>query len=532
MELLYVLQLDVEAINDLVDPVAKMNNYICEWLEQITHDTWKNILLEPSGSMKTDFVSRGGHKSSGEVVWETLEVLGVAATRLEIIQRSADTSTEFVTSITVCKEHNSRVVLRVLLGRRNTTELLTPAEHANVFAPRFVSEALRDRELKFTARGQVVNTTFEKIDSLSKLHLTFEALHSKRLLPILFIDTVNAVRLGFAKKSVKALAGMAQVVCLPVNDLIIKYNAEFPAFEIPYSGARLIWPDDEIRADYFSGDELEDEVQVVSQLKNMLYRASALSRGRDSLWATLKTNYQNHQVDLHLKQFQLNLEKASANGDKDILLGLYEQELSESRDQYKALREEHDNYVSEFGTLEEVTRKLTNQETLTAYWMDLATKRLIIRESSLVDIPNCQDGIFEPLFPAIENSTGSSIVFTKNALASWNKSGKPEPELMQKILERLAAAALEWREADMRVGEALDKWLQTRLGKLVPMQDRPLTLAKLDQFEFEGHHYSRSPHIKIKDGTDPSHVMRIYFAVDSAKKRFIVDHVGLKLYGI
>jgi hypothetical protein len=54
----------------------------------------------------------------------------------------------------------------------------------------------------------------------------------------------------------------------------------------------------------------------------------------------------------------------------------------------------------------------------------------------------------------------------------------------------------------------------------------------LDTFEFDGRTYSRLPHLKLGDYRSPNEVGRVYFAMDSDSERFIVDHVGLKLYGL
>ena len=71
--------------------------------------------------------------------------------------------------------------------------------------------------------------------------------------------------------------------------------------------------------------------------------------------------------------------------------------------------------------------------------------------------------------------------------------------------------------------------------------DHQLTMSPVDgtlkqmrghKFDFEGTTYNREPHLKLDDSTCPSEVGRIYFARDFDNLRFIVDHVGLKLYGL
>jgi hypothetical protein len=54
----------------------------------------------------------------------------------------------------------------------------------------------------------------------------------------------------------------------------------------------------------------------------------------------------------------------------------------------------------------------------------------------------------------------------------------------------------------------------------------------MDTFEHDGIWYSRLLHLKLGDHTAPNEVGRIYFAMDNDGERFIVDHVGLKLYGL
>lgn len=48
-------------------------------------------------------------------------------------------------------------------------------------------------------------------------------------------------------------------------------------------------------------------------------------------------------------------------------------------------------------------------------------------------------------------------------------------------------------------------------------------------FTFNGKRWDGLPHIKVRDAVSPNEVGRIYFALDSEEKRFIVNHVGLHL---
>jgi hypothetical protein len=54
-------------------------------------------------------------------------------------------------------------------------------------------------------------------------------------------------------------------------------------------------------------------------------------------------------------------------------------------------------------------------------------------------------------------------------------------------------------------------------------------LGALGEFTYDGQRYSREPHVKVDDYVDPARCGRIYFAYDTHRARFIVDHIGLHL---
>lgn len=65
------------------------------------------------------------------------------------------------------------------------------------------------------------------------------------------------------------------------------------------------------------------------------------------------------------------------------------------------------------------------------------------------------------------------------------------------------------------------------------MSDETIGKTKsLRYFVFEGKKYDQTPHVKVRDGVKPNQVGRIHFALDSDRKRIVVNHVALKLYGL
>jgi hypothetical protein len=105
----------------------------------------------------------------------------------------------------------------------------------------------------------------------------------------------------------------------------------------------------------------------------------------------------------------------------------------------------------------------------------------------------------------------------------------PDPARMWRHLLRLSDAAEAFRKADGQIKERFDKWVHTNFGIEVANHDIGLREAGGGSFEFEEATYSRERHVKVDDVKAPSECGRIYFALDTEKKRIIVDHIGLHL---
>jgi hypothetical protein len=77
-----------------------------------------------------------------------------------------------------------------------------------------------------------------------------------------------------------------------------------------------------------------------------------------------------------------------------------------------------------------------------------------------------------------------------------------------------------------------DDWFKHEWELNLASTDQYMSKQRLDSFDFDGKTHSRLPHLKLGDNTSPNEVGRVYFAMDAEGERFIVDHVGLKLYGL
>ena len=531
MELSYVVQLDVKSRQPGQKAALLLTRHVASWITQISDTEVSSNDFSGVGNLELGEVGPAGAKAKATVNWHEVQTDRWLALRINLSQGMPDSKTIFVTSITIAEIDQDRTTFRIALGKDAVSDVLAPAEQASIYVPGILGNALRDSNLAFSALGQRVDTSFSKIDSDEKLSIVLDALRQPRKLPILVIDTVNKEKLGLAKMAVRPLVGMAQVLCLPANSFINRFNMHFPEYAIPYSGARLIWPNVEARANYFDSEDLDSHEKVIEQLKRILFRASAFSRNWDSQWVAAQNLARDFELRKKTQEFEANLQRVQSQGNKDEEIELLTELLAETTAELRTLRHEHDAYISEFGKLEDVEAQLRIQESQTAYWMELANSKQLIGEPTWDEVPDCSDGNFDSLFEALERVSGGALVFTSNARRSWNQDQRPEVETMQTVLKRLASAAVEWRSADSRVGESIDRWLQSRLGKIVPMQDKTLENLGLANFEFDGATHRRTPHVKVKDATDPSRVARIYFAIDHSNLRIIVDHVGLKLYG-
>jgi hypothetical protein len=101
---------------------------------------------------------------------------------------------------------------------------------------------------------------------------------------------------------------------------------------------------------------------------------------------------------------------------------------------------------------------------------------------------------------------------------------------MRDALERLAQAAVSWRGMGGRLGTSLTSWITQEVGLQYAADDEGMRRARLADFEYAGEVYQRLPHIKLDDNVSPDRVGRVYFATDNANLRWIVDHVGVKIF--
>ncbi|MFJ3839816.1 hypothetical protein ACIPY6_30485 [Streptomyces sp. NPDC090054] len=153
-------------------------------------------------------------------------------------------------------------------------------------------------------------------------------------------------------------------------------------------------------------------------------------------------------------------------------------------------------------------------------------------EAAPVQPPPAEARDFTEDWDRWQRESGGAMVFTKRAMDGWAKCTYPMPERMREALDDLADLAGEWKRRQGKVGTSLVSWIGDQTALVYAPTDEPLRRSRRHEFDFDGQMWDRQPHIKLDDHVTPDRVGRIYFAIDSDGLRWIVDHVGLKLYGL
>ena len=448
--------------------------------------------------------------------------------KIELSQSQEAGRTNFVTSISLVEQEGG-VSVRIALGLANMSETLIPAEHSTVKPPRIIQDLFAQNGIEWRVQGQLLANEYLKIQNLDQLDVLMEGLEGDLRLPMLLVDTVAPIRLQFAKEAKNQLLGMATVVCLPTSFLIREFNRKRPDSSIPFAGARLVWPDRAVRHNEFDESDLRNNEKALKQLSAILFKASTVSRSRNRIWDAADQIERAYKKDKSEIAFSLQLAIAQTLGDKDRQIGLLQSRIETLRFEHESAFE---NLVDEnkknYDSLLELQRENRRLESkVAALDARFASPRVQTRGfDGLQESPDK----FEELFESLELATAGSLIFTANSVEEWKQSNFPRASKVRDALIELAKASMEWRAKEGQIGENLSNWLEERIGLKVPMQDGGLVSAGKDEFEYMGMTYSRIPHIKVSDQTDPKSVARVYFAVDQANFRFLVDHVGHKLY--
>lgn len=431
----------------------------------------------------------------------------------------------FATELTVF-ERGGDVTVRIELGREVVAGLLTPASVKTLRRPGLIGRLLRDEQLACSSQGQPVTGQPQFVSGDLAVVLP-EIIRTTSRLPLLLVDGRYPPARGFAHTTAPELAGLVQVVVLTDEqglDAVAPTLRDSRA-ELPPNGARLIWPSLDARHPEYLEIQVRRWRFTTGSLLWMAGSVSVPARGQNQLVRALAETKRRIQEEA----FEAALVEAASSGNTAAEVETLKARVAE-------LTADNDAILTLAAETEQRSADLEAAKAEAAYykgeWLRLQRKSSVEAERVWDDAPELDAQSLVELATFLEAASGGAIVFTPNAVRSWKQSGYPHVEQMQEHLVTLAQAAAAWRDADCQIGGMLDDWFQIEWGVAMADTDKGLVHAKADRFTFDGVEYSRVPHLKLDDHTNPSEVGRIYFAHDASGRRFIVDHVGLKLYGL
>lgn len=524
MELLYVVELEVRASDqDALSPVEvrkRVLQHVAEWLSFEHSPTIVAQSFETSGT--ATLLSEDSDRADTRVSWSregTNDINALVITVRTEITKSG--RADFLCIVTVLAEGED-ISVRLELGRESLDGVLSPAGIDFFRRPYLLVLLLRDRDLLCWAGPSRVDGRFNWVNA-KHAEFVWEAIAAEgRVLPILLVDGSRTTGEQLARRAAGELAGLAPVLAVDARaqHLLEERLAETDA-SIPRDGARLVWPDLALRHPAFTADQA---AFAPTRLLRMLSSVSVTVRGVNQLLrkaAAAQRTARNEQIvaDLAAARAQGNLAR----------------EVDTQARVIRELKDEVDQYESWFGQVEEERDRFKAQASQAAYWKHEAERA---RQAGGLRVPDWAEAPeldlldLADLAEFLEKQSQGAIVFTRDAHKAWKRDDYPRIDVMRDALIALARAAIEYRRLGCQLGMLADDWFKQEWELTLASTDKYMSKNGLDAFAFEGRSYSRLPHLKLGDHTSPNHVGRVYFAMDSEGERFIVDHVGLKLYGL
>ena len=524
MELLYVVEVDVRPSDgsDLtaLDVGDRVKRHLAEWLSHEHSPVLDASAFDTNGT--TTLISTHEDRSDSRVSWSTegtAEVTALVVTVRTEISRSG--RADFICVVTIFTE-GARTAVRLELGRESLDGVLAPTGIDFFRRPYLLVLLLRDRSLQCWSGPSRVDGRFNWVNP-QHTDFVWEALSADgRLLPILLVDGSDAVGEQLARKAAGELVGLAPVLAVDARSqhLLADRLDQFGA-SIPRGGARLDWPELSLRHPVFEADQAPF---AAGRLLRMLSSVSVTVRGVNQLLRRAEVARRTARNE------QIAADLAAAKSQDD-----HSKELEAQARVIGELQDEVNQYDSWFKQVEEERDRYKAQAAQAAYWKYEAERA---RQSSGVRVPDWAEAPeLDPvdlgdLASYLERQAQGAIIFTRDAHQSWKRDDYPHVGVMRDALIALTKAAIEFRRLGCQLGMLPDDWFKHEWELNLASTDQYMSRQRLDSFDFDGKTYSRLPHLKLGDNTSPNEVGRVYFAMDSEGERFIVDHVGLKLYGL
>ncbi|MFJ3699989.1 MULTISPECIES: hypothetical protein [Streptomyces] len=514
MQQLYVVGLEVTLADGCSAPSAfeRLMAHMEQHVSPVASGVSTAELMSGKGEVVIPGYGQG--RPDQHVSWLPVTVAdGVRALRMDIGQ-DLPKGGRFLCQLTA-SEYGGTTGFRVVMGRESGG-LLAPATVEELRPPRSLNSVMQDSGLR-CADGLDVITARENSTLTSQLPSVRDHLFSPgRRLPVLLISSIRTVGppAVFARKAARRLAGLAHVVVVSGWLAFDSFNAGLERNLLPRDGARLYWPTVEARAPWWgSADLYGDHDALLGKLTRLLAPLSVVARGRDRLWEAVRSAETDALLD-------------DLAGTESEQIDLLKDKLEEERGHLVQLLEQNELLENQVARLEIESANLTAQ-------LEMATLPTVTEPTDVRRQPIANPDDFSADWDRWTEESEGALVFTPHAKDQWGKCEYPYPERMREALDTLSDLAREWRKQRGKLGTSLVSWIGDRTPLVYAPQDEALYRKKLHEFKFERtKSWDRQPHIKLDDYTTPDRVGRIYFAIDGDKYRWIVDHVGLKLYGL
>lgn len=459
--------------------------------------------------------------------WEHVAGEETWATRVERRDVSGD-GAEFITRVTIGDGPEGTSV-RVSMARESSTTGLTPAPLPDLLQPAIVGMLAQDSRLEVRVDGQVQDGRYEQVRSAAEVELLAQALRQPRRLPILLLHTRTLEALAGAQKVASRLIGLVQVVTLDYR-ASRSLNERMPQLEVPYSGGLLVWADVAAPPAVISSVQANDSDPegLRAVLMARIAPLSVLTRGVDDAYRRARLDAQSRQT----------IEAAQRTAHAEVT-GDAAAQLVALRDELEVAKHELSQVYEEWNKAEMLADERSKQVAVLSAQLEQLTFAQLYRPFSAEGGDEVETfdnapklvvgdaGSLENLSQHLERVSKGRIVFTPNVVAAWRKADRyGTPDEMHAGLVKLAHLAHDVVGGHAEPRGHFDNWVRENYDLKISMQadDMP---KKFRSFTWEDRSYDRTPHVKVNDGVPSDQCGRIYFAVDNANERYIVDHVGL-----
>lgn len=533
MQLLYVVELELE--HHTGRPFEQGLEHLASWLSRGSSTAVSVEQLKQDGASRLPPVRVGDDLVTDRYGrWGVLNAPEARAVRAEITQ-PLSSGVELTSRVTL-SDTPAGVRLRVGISQRNTGGALTPVAQTLIYQPSVLESAARDESLTLLVGGQAIDLACAQVTTRIGASEVATALRWPQRLPILLVHARSRETFRVARYLARKLIGLVRVVLVGHMGAEM-ISADIASARIPFSGARLVWSDVSTPGPALTPNLLVDEQGETARafLMERLAPVSALTRGIDRGWRDVRQRaLASLALDAEVRAAEA---RQDADSDAKAVVEAQADEITTLRRQLTEAELLASAYADEAEALRSDAEARQAAEIDARYWREqFESSQMRIPDTAGVD-PWAEVPILEPrsdpsdTFLALVDAAEGRIVFTDAARRSWKKVNYPEPEDMTRNLVILAKAAVALYNGEDRTMGHLDDWFRVEWDLTVSMNDDTIERSKgLRFFDFEGERRDQTPHVKVRDGVKPNEVGRIHFALDSAGKRLIVNHVALKLY--